>query len=443
MKVINIISKLNINDDFKISDEALTINLTNKKKYKYTFWNSNKNRNMLRLPNAFSNEGLDLLYISLIVYYADRIIKREMFPDAWTRHIRLYIPVLSLDKWLPLKNHLVKLLSFLSGDKWEIEFRKRELNLLEKKFDKRKQKNKEGKLSFDKICMLSGGLDSFIGAIDLLEKKENIAFIGHYGGGKGVISYQNLLKEKLINHYSLSDSNFFNFYAAPVKPSKKAETEDTTRTRSFMFFSHAIVLASTQEKQTDLVIPENGLISLNIPLTNSRLGSSSTRTTHPYYMRMLQELFEKLGIPVKLVNPYQFKTKGEMIVESKNAAFLKQNIVNTMSCSHPDYGRYKGEKTSKHCGTCLPCLIRRAALKKANYDVEESNYRDKDFKLGEVAPKNLKTYKLGMAKFLKKSSISFLTIHKSGPIVDHFEDYASLYNRGMLEIKAVLDSIND
>ena len=34
--------------------------------------------------------------------------------------------------------------------------------------------------------MLSGGLDSFIGAIDLLTHSRNIGFIGHYGGGKGV-----------------------------------------------------------------------------------------------------------------------------------------------------------------------------------------------------------------------------------------------------------------
>jgi len=34
-----------------------------------------------------------------------------------------------------------------------------------------------------------------------------------------------------------------------------------------------------------LRVPENGLIALNVPLDPLRLGSNSTRTTHPYYMQ--------------------------------------------------------------------------------------------------------------------------------------------------------------
>ena len=36
-----------------------------------------------------------------------------------------------------------------------------------------------------------------------------------------------------------------------------------------------------------------------------------------------------------------------------------------MSCSHPDVGRMRGESETQHCGTCLPCVIRRAAIKSA------------------------------------------------------------------------------
>ena len=99
MDTINIICKLNEEDKFSIPYDSLEVNLTNKIHYHYTFWGIGKNKSLLQLPNFYSDEGLDLLYLSLFVYYADRRIQREMFPDAWTRKIKLYVPMLSLDKW--------------------------------------------------------------------------------------------------------------------------------------------------------------------------------------------------------------------------------------------------------------------------------------------------------------------------------------------------------
>ena len=63
----------------------------------------------------------------------------------------------------------------------------------------------------------------------------------------------------------------------------------------------------------ELLIPENGFISLNIPLTPLRLGSLSTRTTHPLFIQQMQDILDALDFRVRLSNPYQFKTKGEML----------------------------------------------------------------------------------------------------------------------------------
>ena len=156
MNTINIVCKLNKNDRFRISQNSLEVNLTNKEQYHFTFWDNSKNKSLLQLPNFYTNEGLDILYLSLFVFYADKRIQREMFPDAWTRSIKLYIPVLSLDKWNKEKKLVEKLLSFLSGDTWEIEFRERELNEEEKKFQKRHTKSRKEKLNFDKFCKQQG-----------------------------------------------------------------------------------------------------------------------------------------------------------------------------------------------------------------------------------------------------------------------------------------------
>lgn len=432
-----IICRIHNDDKFAKENSDFTVDLFSKAQYHYTFWDKNKRK--LYQCGQFSNAAIDLLYISLMVYYADRRVLRIQEDDAWTRQIKLYMPVLEIDKWNENKDLLEKMLSFLSGDVWEFEFRKRELNPKEEKARTGMQRQRK-KHQPKAICMLSGGLDSFIGAIDILNEEKDVWFVGHYGGGKGVISYQKNVIDKLVAQYQLSTEQFFNFFAAPVKPDKHTPMEDTTRTRSFMFFAHAIILGSAIGKDTTLYIPENGLISLNIPLTNTRLGSSSTRTTHPYYMGLLQQLLINLGMKIKLFNRYQFKTKGEMIAKCKDPEFLKINISETMSCSHPDLGRYERDSRPSHCGNCLPCIIRRAAIEYA-YGNDVSIYRDKDFQRT-GASYNLRSFKLGIRDYDNNKIDAALSIQISGPVISNLDSYCGVYKRGMDELKLLLDKYN-
>ncbi len=428
----NVICKLSMEDDFLIDSEALELNIANNEIFTYTFWDKVND-----IPNFISNEGLDILYISLFVFGIDRIVQRKFAEDCWSRSIKAYIPVLEVDKWSQNKELVQELLNFLSGDTWQIEFRKRELTKFEIKKRESILSSKEEKNTYKKICMFSGGLDSFIGAIDLLNAREdeNILFISHYGGGKGTKEYQDILRNKFIKKYNTKEQDYYSFFAVA-----KDGKEDTTRTRSLMFFSHAISIATSMQDNVELIIPENGVISLNIPITNSRLGTSSTRTTHPYYLYLLQELLNNMGISVNIKNPYQFLTKGEMIINCKDKEFLKDNIINTMSCSHPDIGRMKGEQESCHCGYCLPCTIRRAAIMKSGIK-DKTVYRDYNYRSGNTAKMSLNSYNLGLGKF--DSKVAFLMIQKSGPIRCRINDFTNIYTRGILELKDFLVANNE
>ena len=206
-----------------------------------------------------------------------------------------------------------------------------------------------------------------------------------------------------------------------------------------MFFSHAIAYATAMAKDVMLYIPENGLISLNIPLTHTRLGTSSTRTTHPHYMKKLQLLMNMLGISVSIYNPFQFKTKGEMIAECENINFLQNNLINTMSCSHPDVGRYKGRTKPLHCGYCLPCTIRKAAILRGGL-TDTSEYLYSNYHEINVAKESLKVYRLALARLEPK--LAFLKIQESGPIENNIIQYTDLYKHGMNELKAYLEEFN-
>lgn len=425
--MINLLCKIDDKDNYEINNSYKIMyaqKITeHKKNIHHNFLEVMKSRS---LDNFFSYESLDLFYISLFVFSADRLIKRSSFKDGWTRRIKLHVPVLEIEKFTEIKDILENMLSFLSGDIWNIEFRKRELSTYENSIKKKMDKNKKI-LDIDAISMFSGGLDSYTGVIDLLENGKKLILVSHYGGGKGVKEYQDVLTKHLISNYTLSKENFYQFHSKAIEG-----VEDTTRTRSFMFFTHAVAIASSFKKKIDLYIPENGLISLNIPITSARNGSSSTRTTHPYYMELFQKIIDKLGIEVNLINPYQFKTKGEMIKECKNLDLLKETLKDTMSCSHPDNGRYRKESKTLHCGTCIPCLIRRASIK-ASEIKDTSSYYDINFNKGNEGSKNLKAYKFGINQFIEKKN-TFFKVQTSGPIKNNIREYSDLYKRGMQEI---------
>jgi 7-cyano-7-deazaguanine synthase in queuosine biosynthesis len=388
-----------------------------------------------KFPGMIAPEALDLLYLSLFVFSVDRLALRNEAEDNWSRKLHISVPVLSLEKWTKEKKLVETILKYLSGDYWDVDFYERDMLPYENKaksyFSDLLALEKQAKT----ICMLSGGLDSFVGAIDLLEKSNDVLFVSHYGGGKGTKEYQDTLIESFIKKYKINRESFFQFHAATI-----SGKENTQRTRSLIFFSHAIAIASGIKSHTELIVPENGLISLNIPLTHSRLGSSSTRTTHPYYMGLLQKLINNLGLHIKMQNPYQFCTKGEMLLNCRNMDFLKNNLEKTMSCSHPDSGRVLGETTTRHCGYCLPCIIRRAAIMRAGFN-DPSNYRYLSLKQNRTARLNLNSYNISLKKFVPNHA--FLKIQNSGPITNDILRYADLYCRGMNELKELLEAIND
>lgn len=422
-------------DGFNL-EESTIINLNCNKDFKYTFW---KQKNIY--AEFYKDEAIDMLYLSLAVFAADRLILREYGEDAWSREIELYMPVLCVDKWISCQLLVEEMLSFLTGDKWKIYFRERESTEIENKAKKKWEKVTEKNMNISKICMFSGGLDSCIGALNLLCDKSDasdIVFVSHYGGGKGTIEYQEMLKEAFANRFNIDENYFVQNYAAIVTK-KEQKKEDTTRSRSFMFFSHAIAYASAMGKEIELIIPENGLISLNIPLAYTRTGTSSTRTTHPHYMKMLQELITELGLHVKINNPFQFKTKGEMILECKDREFLQEVLDKTMSCSHPDIGRHKGMKKTMHCGYCLPCTIRRAAIQKGGLQ-DTSIYFDSKYNKLSIARQTYRTYKCAFNSF--DENTAFLRIQESGPIEEDIEQFADLYVRGMKEMREYLEKIN-
>ncbi len=302
-----------------------------------------------RLGVSVSSQAMDFLTIALAVTAADTFVQREKeAADGWSRNLILELPLHDPNRWIPLKKKLEEALHFLSGDIWTFDFKQGGYKPPHPYGRRYKKINLRG---LDCVSLFSGGLDSAIGAIDHIEDSRCPLLISHgYTFDKGK---QDVVANKLRGNFGRLQLNAAPYFAL-------GKNEITMRTRSLNFIAFAVIGASALQQISqltiiDLYIPENGFISLNAPLTHRRVGSLSTRTTHPHFVKEIQTLFDSVGIPCKIINPYQFKTKGQMVLECQNQALLNAIVDDTVSCSH-----WKREK--QQCGVCVPCSIRRAAL---------------------------------------------------------------------------------
>lgn len=297
----------------------------------------------------------DFLSLALSVTAADLAGHRSESPDGWTREFELEVAVVDPVFWNGQREFVNHLLGFLTTDKWQVGFLGGGILPTP---DPEPVRPIE-----DSVVLLSGGLDSLVGAIDLVAAGHHPVAVSHTvrGDAENQRHFAQVigggLRQLQINHN-----------AQVPDP----ETPPSQRARSLIFLACGVLAATALDRYhagegVALYVCENGFISINPPLTDARLGSLSTRTTHPEFLGLVQELLNAAGLRVRIENPYQVKTKGEMLKECKNQDLLLANAIRSISC-----GRYK-HFGYKHCGRCVPCLVRRAAFLKCGVE-DETEY---------------------------------------------------------------------
>ncbi|MDE5822325.1 MAG: hypothetical protein K2H63_07570 [Paramuribaculum sp.] len=326
-------------------------------------------RNLYEFTKLKSGIAFDLFFISCIVYGTDILIPRKIYGnDGWTRELELLLPVGCPNIFHNCKAELEYTLNFLTGDNWHISFEERTLKNMFKTGKRQKVYKDTLRAKHKVVNLFSGGMDSLIGAIDQLELSEaSLCLVSHTDSMfKGAKKDQKDILELLRKRYK-------HFFHIPTRVDMSKhdlngnsyDKETTLRSRSFLFLSMAVLVAEAIDKTMPVNIPENGTISLNYPLTPSRRSSCSTRTTHPHFISSFQSVLRKLELEHQVVNKYQLYTKGEMVYNCENQELLLKTY--PLSCSCGKRGTRKDIRdngTVSHCGVCMPCIYRRAALNK-------------------------------------------------------------------------------
>lgn len=389
-------------------------------------------------------KAVDLTILAAAIMAADtRISRKTESQDTWTREIDLYIPVEDPALWSSNTSLMVRMLKFLTGDHWRLFFRPRPHGF-ESLITRRSELVDP---PFSSISLFSGGLDSFVGAIDLLETGERPLFVSHYWDIS--TSSQKPCAQLLGTIYgSMEPRHVRARVGFPNNLVQGSDPEQTMRGRSFLFISIAIMTASALYKEIPIYVPENGLISLNIPLDPLRVGAWSTRTTHPFYMALWQKLIESLSITAHLENPYRFKTKGEMLAYCANTQFLQKHLSSTISCSSITKARFRGI-SPRQCGYCLPCLIRRAAIRTAfgndstTYSIADLTSQTLNSRRAEA--EQIRAIQLMHRRLSERPELAKVLVYKPGPLSDYSKTeiaaYATVFQRGIAEVGALLENV--
>lgn len=367
----------------------------------------------------------DLLSLALAVVSADLAGHRRSSPDGWTRVFDLTVSVIDASFWNTNAAIVELLLAFLTTDRWTLHFV--EGGILPQPARKPTFPDE------DCIVLLSGGLDSYLGAIDLFASGRKPVAVSQTV--RGDAEMQRALSAAIgggLRHFQIS-------HAAKIP---KQESPASQRGRSIIFLAYGVFIATTLARyhageEVTLYVCENGFISINPPLTGGRLGSLSTRTTHPVVLSLLQQILDAAGLRVRIINPYHFKTKGEMLRECQDQDLLEAHAFQTTSC-----GRFK-QFGYKHCGRCVPCLVRRAAFhawkgEDPTYYVYENLAQDDD---EHARFDDVRSALIGIAECGEMGTTRWLGSTLSSNLVTDKQELMRTVERGLREIQVLLTGL--
>ncbi|MEH6765851.1 Qat anti-phage system QueC-like protein QatC [Mesonia aquimarina] len=409
--------------------------------------------NLYDFTKETSSVGFDFFLIAAIVYGTDDLLSRELYSyNGWTREIEIEFPVKNIDYWKLAITELEETLGFLTGDVWSITFRQMEVEVLYLPRKNRRKSNipKYNYPNIEFVSLFSGGLDSLIGVINKLNSLDNGKIgllVSHFDP-----TYTGPKKDQtlILEEFEKSFDNKYKHIRATVGLSQryingdKITKDANQRSRSILFIGIAAYLLNKVPTSNTILIPENGTISLNHPLTKSRTSSLSTRTTHPYFFRKLQESLEIANLNISLINPFKLDTKGKMVVDCDNTTILQKTYPLSVSCGKRGHKVHWENRNAKQCGICMPCIYRRAALHKNNWDTDTYGndlLRLTDMNKAKPDVKALFDY-LGTSISLKEIKRNLLV---NGSIeISNLDAYANLVHNSRVEmLNWIRDKGND
>lgn len=297
----------------------------------------------------------------LTLYTADRLVKRR---GRWQRRLIIEFPVSDVERWRSAAPTLHQLIRRSTGDDVELEFTKRPAQ--QRHRDTYRVPFALEQARPTTIVLLSDGLDSYCGAVQQLSARpqERLCFVSlstntrKEAGINDVRSHLHRMRPENITFCG----SFFHLNDPP----RASAQERSQRSRTMLAIAAGFVVSAAYDS-LDVIVSENGLGILNLPVPHLQMDHFSSQVLHPANVPLWSEVAALLwGSKAGLVYPNRFRTKAEMCASLPATAHVAIGF--TTSCDAPR------RDADDACGTCGSCLVRRRALELPGLSTFDGKY---------------------------------------------------------------------
>lgn len=327
----------------------------------------------------------DFLRVGRAVHLADRLVRRGASVSRNLRRIDVEVRVAEPAKWRRIASLLQELTEFATGgDSWSLSFSGGATD------DVRLGNGNGGEdIKPTVVALFSGGLDSLCGAAYLADQKNSRPlFVTHSPPGRKAV-YE-LVQDVFRAFGRELPTGACVSYRLEVREAARSGVrsmfaEPSRRTRPFFYLSLASATAIAYEVST-VQMAENGALALSLPQRADAHGPSMARQAHTFLLTGFEALLRELvpGVRWAVTNPFVNETKGEACLRLGLAGELAERsasceylgrqraVMLSWKRKHPKPAQMFGD--GPQCGLCVPCIVRRAALRRARIADPDNAY---------------------------------------------------------------------
>jgi hypothetical protein len=235
----------------------------------------------------------DLVRIAAYAYIADRSVSRggetDVFGKKWRRTLALCISVSEPDFWSQeaIQAALRHLLHRATDDQWLFDFSGGAPTPPISMFSDPESRSIIAG-SPNCIVLFSGGADSLCATVETIKKGARPLLLSHSPSPRHDGRQQLLIDQvrKRLPGWSFPRMRF------PIHLVGTRAPDSTQRSRPFLFSSLGAAVAH-QLGGIEVLLADNGVVSLNPPINGSVRGAYASRSTHPQMIARFNDLVAK------------------------------------------------------------------------------------------------------------------------------------------------------
>lgn len=307
-------------------------------------------------PLGLVPAALDLIEIGRLVWEVERNTPKRLSSQR-VREIEVIMPLRNPDAWSEENRQtLSTILRLLGNAEWHFRFTTRRGRTA---IDAAASalKNSSQTVTADAVALFSGGLDSTSG-LGWLRQEGMQPILASFYGAKA--KQARIAKELGFEHH---------FQITCTWNEGRRRFGGQFQYRSFLFLVLGAAIANSCGAAT-LYQFENGPLAIGLPPSATY---RMTRHAHPRLHALTSRLFSAvLGRTIEVRNPFLLKTKFEaanILRQQLSKKLFSTIIADTESCwnlkSRHIVGTI-GKNVGEACGLCIPCVVRRTALRRAD-----------------------------------------------------------------------------